>query len=120
MKRILRTAALAVFCWLVILLPAYAASPIKVFVNDLQITPDVPPYITNGRTMLPARAILEPLGAQFEWNSKTQTVTITKDQRKVNLVIGRKTAMINGIKYDLEAAAVIKGGRTFLPLRFVA
>ena len=97
-----------------------AAAEIKVFVNDQQIIADVPPYIAHNRTMLPARAILEPLGGQFLWDSKTATVTIIKGAKKVSLVIGELSASVNGVKYPLEAAAVIKGGRTFLPLRFVA
>ena len=37
---------------------------------------DVPPEITRGRTMLPARWVAEALGAEVEWDKKTGEVTI--------------------------------------------
>lgn len=36
------------------------------------------PYITNGRTMVPARAVAEALKADVQWNGETRTVTITQ------------------------------------------
>ncbi|MEL7566012.1 MAG: stalk domain-containing protein [Dehalobacterium sp.] len=97
-----------------------AAGPIDLFVNGQQITPDVPPKVVQGRVILPARAILEPLGAEFAWDSKSRTVTVYKGADKVTLVIDQKTAIVNGIKYTLDAPASIIQGRTFIPLRFVA
>lgn len=40
------------------------------------VTMDVAPYIKNSRTMLPARWVAEPLGAQVDWDEETQEVTI--------------------------------------------
>lgn len=100
--------------------PALAAGPINLFVNEKEITPDAPPVMVGGRVILPARAILEPLGAQFAWDSKSRTVTILKGTDKITLIIGRKEATVNGIKYSLDAPASIRQGRTFIPLRFVA
>jgi len=99
---------------------ALAAGAITVFVNDLEIIPDVPPYISQNRTMLPARAILEPLGCQFQWDGASNTVTISRGSQEVRLVIGEGAATVDGVLYPLEAPAVIQGSRTFLPLRFVA
>jgi len=47
-------------------------------VNGKQILLDAPPTIRNGRTFLPLRFISENLGAEVEWNGKTQTITIRK------------------------------------------
>ncbi|MBC7194703.1 MAG: hypothetical protein H5U37_03515 [Caldisericia bacterium] len=52
----------------------------KVNGKDTQIDPNNPkvvPIILNGRTMLPVRFVAENLGCLVEWDSKTQTVTIT-------------------------------------------
>jgi spore germination protein len=97
-----------------------AAGPIDLYVNGMEITPDVPPTIVHGRVILPARAILEPLGATLDWDSKSRTVTVYKGANKITLIIGRKEATVNGIKYSLDAPASIIQGRTFLPLRFIA
>lgn len=84
------------------------------------MTIDPAPYIDQGRTMLPIRAILEPLGASFAWDAKTRTVTVYKGSKKVQLVINNKNTTINGVKYVLDVPAQIIEGRTFVPLRFIA
>jgi|GEM_PF-2925920 len=45
-------------------------------VNGLQITPEVPPQIINGRFMLPLRAVAEATGATVDWLADTATVVI--------------------------------------------
>jgi hypothetical protein len=42
------------------------------------ITLDVPAQIVNERTLVPVRAIAEAFGCNVDWNSDTQTVTITE------------------------------------------
>lgn len=37
---------------------------------------DVAPFITDGRTLVPVRAISEALGAEVSWDNDTRTVTI--------------------------------------------
>lgn len=119
-KKYFRLCLLVVIFSIMLVVPAYAAAPITIFVNDVKVETDVPPYISNGRTMLPIRAILEPLGAQFSWDGKTQTVTVTKGFNRVYLVVKRNEATVNGVKYPLDAPASITQGRTFVPLRFIA
>ena len=45
-------------------------------VNDEVKRVDAPPYIENGRTMVPLRAISEGLGADVGWDGTEQKVTI--------------------------------------------
>ena len=49
---------------------------IRIFVNGQEVVPDVQPVIIDGRVMVPARFIAEPLGAAVEWDEKTKTVNI--------------------------------------------
>lgn len=46
------------------------------YINKQPRKMDVAPYIKDGRTMLPARWVAEPLGAQVEWDEATQQVKI--------------------------------------------
>lgn len=39
---------------------------------------DVPPQITDGRTMVPLRAVSEALGMDVRWDGETQTITISR------------------------------------------
>jgi hypothetical protein len=49
---------------------------IKLVINGKEIHPDVAPQIINGRVMVPARFVAEPLGATVEWDDANKTVLI--------------------------------------------
>ncbi len=50
----------------------------KLFVNGSERVLDVPAQLMGGRTLVPARAVAEGLGADVGWNDETQTVIITQ------------------------------------------
>ncbi|MGG1519625.1 copper amine oxidase N-terminal domain-containing protein [Paenibacillus oryzisoli] len=60
---------------------AYSASGLKLIVNGNVITPEVPPQIIDGSTMVPIRAVSEALGADVQWNEAEQTVTVNQSDR---------------------------------------
>ena len=95
---------------------------VNVYVNGNKpmFDEEVPPYIENARTLMPYRAVVESLGAKVDWNDELKKVTVEKDETKVELVIGQKTAYINGEVYELDVAPTIKNNRTVVPLRFVS
>lgn len=47
--------------------------------NDeiIKIELDSPPFIVNGSTLVPVRAVAESLGYNVEWNSQTYTVDVS-------------------------------------------
>ena len=47
--------------------------------NDevIKIEIDTPPFIVNGSTLVPVRAVAESLGCSVEWDPQTYTVDIT-------------------------------------------
>lgn len=64
---------------------AFADNPIRLFVNGQEIHCDVPPQNINGRVMVPARFVAEPLGATVEWNGDNNAVVIKgKENKNVN------------------------------------
>lgn len=77
------------------------------------------PYIENDRTMLPIRAISEKLGAEVSWDESTQTVTI-KGSSEISFIIGSSNAKIGDEDVELDAPAVIRDDRTYVPLIFAA
>lgn len=72
----------------------FAVSNISLIVNGQEITPDVPPQIIDGRVMVPARFIAEPLGATVEWDGENNTVIIT-DKSKIADPIVEKNNLIH-------------------------
>jgi hypothetical protein len=81
---------------------------------------DAPPFIANNRTMVPLRAIAEAFGATVNWQAKTETVEIALEKAFISMQIGNTVAMIGTKIYMLDAPPVIKKGRTFVPIRFIA
>lgn len=83
--------------------------------------PDAKPFIDeNNRTQVPVRFVSEALGAEVEWDGSTKVVKITKGDETVMIKIGEKAIDINGARKEMDTAAIIKNGRTFVPLRFVS
>ena len=81
---------------------------------------DVAPYIKAGRTYVPVRYLGEALGANVDWDEVTKTVTVTKGDKSVVLVIGSTIAKVNGADVQMDVAPEIVNGRTMLPARWVA
>ena len=78
------------------------------------------PFINNGRTLLPVRAVFEAMGGNVEWNSKSKVVSLKLDGYTVFLKIDETMAWdSNGEYYDLDTSPIISNGRTMLPIRFV-
>lgn len=78
------------------------------------------PVVTNGRTLVPIRAIIEAFGGVVGWDGNNQTVTLTMNDDKINLVINSNTAYLNNVAHTLDVAPTVINERTMLPIRFVA
>ncbi len=78
------------------------------------------PIIINGRTLVPIRAIAEAMGGTVEWNENERSVTITLGEHTVRLLVYKPFAEVDGKYKALDVAPEIIGGRTMVPVRFVA
>lgn len=110
-----------------LLIPAFASAAsndsavgVPLFFNGKQLNPEVAPRIIKDVTMVPVRIIAEELGSKVEWNQEAQRVTIVKNETKIEMVIDRPTATMNGVKTPLDAAPLLIAGNTLLPVRFIA
>jgi endonuclease YncB( thermonuclease family) len=79
---------------------ALAENPIRLIINGQEIHPDVPPQLINGRVMVPARFVAEPLGAKVEWDGNTKTIKIISQNNitstyKVTRVVDGDTIKID-------------------------
>ena len=97
---------------------------IDTFVNGLAIDFEkyynVMPFIEDGVTLAPIRAVTEALGAEVIWNSETQEIVIKKDDININMTIGDNIAYINDNEVLLDVAPQIRDDRTVVPMRFIA
>lgn len=100
---------------------AEPASEFGLWYQGTGVSFDTVPYITDtGYTMVPVRGTAYLLGADVVWDGDTHTVTLRRGERTVSLTIGSAAASVDGVETTLDAPAVIDGGRTMLPLRFLA
>lgn len=115
------------FAMLVLLLiPGWAAAaskaaeePVNLMIGGQAVTPDVPPVIKDGRTLVPVRVIAEGLGAEVAWNEASRTAVITRDGQKLSLSLDSRQAKVNGKQTTLDTPPVVLHQRMLLPLRFV-
>jgi hypothetical protein len=121
--------AIVLILFTVLATGAMAASPepaVTVRVNGMVVAfPDGQPYVdANSRTMIPVRFVTEQLGAKVSWDGKTQTAVIEKNGIRIDIPIGDSTlkvtegGKVRNVQMDTEA--VLKEGRTYVPIRFVA
>ena len=68
---------------------------------------------------MPFRKILETMGATVDWDDETKTVTCGKGSTEIKLKICEAVAYVNQKPVNLDVAAEIIDGRTFVPLRFI-
>lgn len=74
---------------------------------------DVPPSLMNNRTFVPLRYIGEALGASFDWDNESRTVTFQCADQTLDLVVGQN---ISG----MDIGPVIINGRTMVPIRYIS
>lgn len=94
-------------------------SPVELHLGwDIVDFPDQQPYVANGRTLIPVRAISETLGWKVDWNGTK--VTISNGNHTVVLIINSKSYTIDGKEKVLDVPAQVYNGRTMVPIRFIA
>ena len=93
---------------------------ITVTLNGEKLTFDAAPYVENGTTMVPMRAIFEALGAVVDYDASTKSITAHKGNTVIELVTYSTAAKVNGKTSALPIAVANKNGNTMIPLRFVS
>ena len=93
---------------------------IVVVLDGSPIVFDVKPYVVEGTTLVPVRAIFEALGATVEWDEKTKTVISQMADKTVKLSIDSRTMYVNDKAVTLTYPAVIINGRTLVPVRAIS
>ncbi len=81
---------------------------------------NLPAVIVNGRTMLPLKRTFELFDVETQWNGEERSITADTDGGRLWLQIDNKTAKLNGVEIQLDAAPTIFNSRTFVPLAFIS
>lgn len=97
-----------------------ALKNITVILNGKELSFEQPPYIENGTTMVPMRAIFEALGANISFDADSKTITSTKDGKTVSIILGYNIATVNSKNIKLSVSPKSVNGYSMVPLRFVS
>jgi phosphate transport system substrate-binding protein len=94
-----------------------------------RVTLDAAPFIAGGRTMLPVRFVAEAMGAGVSFTTR-QNGSVSRvnlglpdtptSLKTISLSLDSTTATVDGQAVTLDTTPVIREGRTFLPIRFIA
>jgi hypothetical protein len=94
------------------------------FVNNQTsgVAMDVAPMVRDGRTYVPIRFLANALGvADKHVGWKSPAVTLAQPGfPRVELAVGQKRIVVDGKAAVIDAAPMVRGGRTMLPARPVA
>ncbi len=97
----------------------YQTAPTYLQVNGDKVETDMPPIIFSDRSVVPARAVFEKLGADVTWDGENKQVGIKMNDIEILLMINEKVAVVNNNEYEMEIPAKIINDRTMIPTRFV-
>ncbi len=95
---------------------------IKVDGNEIKTKGDYgSPFIdSSGRMQTPIRLVGEYLGAQVDWYNDTKTARISKGGKVTEFIIGLEVYYINGESHLMDTSPIMRNGRTYIPLSYVA
>lgn len=85
--------------------------------GEKAITLDVAPLELKGTTYVPIRFVSEAMGATLKWDNKLNRVTVIKGSTMLEMVIGNKEIVVNGVRSETQVAPIIRNGRTLIPVR---
>ena len=89
--------------------------------NGKVVTSDVAPFVKDGRTFLPIRALGEAMGAEVAFDEATNVVTIKLDGKTVTMTLGSAVMTVGDKVVTMDTAAYATAeGRTVVPVRFAA
>ncbi len=94
-----------------------------VLVDGVPLQTDAEAFILNGRTMVPFRAIGEALNAEVGFsfiNEGLRVVWAIRYHTKIDLNIGDYRIFKEGRHIFMDQPPVLKEGRTFVPVRYIA
>lgn len=93
----------------------------RLTIDGTQLTTPVPPYIENGWSLVPARAVFEAIGASVNWSPDDPNhVGVSYANTEVSLTLNSPTAYVNGEEQQLDIPAKLHNNNTMIPVRFVS
>lgn len=78
------------------------------------------PFIEEGRTLVPIRAVFEVLNCNVSWDTKSSSAIVEHESTKIIIPANSKKAYVNGNEITLDVPARLVNDRIMVPLRFIS
>ena len=78
------------------------------------------PFIEDGRTMVPLRAVFEVMNCNVRWDQEKSSAIVEYNGTKIIIPVNSTTAYINGTVKTLDVPAKLVNNRIMVPLRFIS
>ena len=98
---------------------SYTDKSLKVFVNGYLVKFDSEPFIKDGRTLIPIRAVASAFGASVKWIDAENKAVISLGGNEIVITADDSTAYLNGNAVSLDVSASVINDRCYVPLRFI-
>ncbi len=119
-NRILSFCLVFIIAFACVCMPVYAEDDISLVIDNKKIICDVPPVISNSRTLVPARVLFEHFNAKVQWEAELRQVIISLDKKIMIFNIDSTIVYMDGKSITIDVAPVIINDRTLIPIRFVS
>lgn len=92
----------------------------SIYINGIDYSSNLGNVIKYKNFQLPTKPITEGLGAKLNWNSKTHTITITKDNITLVMNLDTKKVMINGSEVKNSVLTSNNKNKTIVLIKYIA
>ncbi|WP_169084571.1 stalk domain-containing protein [Paenibacillus sp. PL91] len=86
-------------------------------VNGKAIKLDSAPIVLNGTTYVPVRFVSDAMGSKLLFNGKTGQVTVLRGNKLMEMTLGKKDLILNGVQQSSEVTPIVRNNRTLIPVR---
>lgn len=99
----------------------YDYPAISLYINNQKIeTTVMEPVSIDGRVLVPAREVFEPLGASVQWDAAAKKVIIDYKQSTMILTANETDVWLDDKIVQLDVPAKIINDKVMIPIRFVS
>ncbi|MGM0445146.1 MAG: N-acetylmuramoyl-L-alanine amidase [Bacillota bacterium] len=87
----------------------------KLYINGQNKTEILDPVKSNGSVLVRSKALADSIGAKLNWLGSINTLSMTRDDKTVKMMVGSPYIQINNRTIRTESPMVIKDGYTYIP-----
>lgn len=95
-----------------------ALPPTQVMNNGIPVKMTASPTLENNTILLPAKSLLESLGATFTWDNASRSIHIKKDNNTLQMQVGSPLVRVNKEEEFMDAPTKLINNTLYIPAKF--